>query len=74
MKLNIPSIGTINHTKQKSLFLPLLMQSYIPSSPVPIAHYQRSYLKFIDELLREYINIEKRDVSARVLNRMRKET
>ena len=38
-KLNLPSFGNINETKEKTLFLPLLMQSYVRESPVPIVHY-----------------------------------
>ena len=51
VKLNIPSLGTNNPTREKSLYLPLLMQSYVASSPIPIINYQRSHMKFIDEIL-----------------------
>ena len=69
-KLNLPSFGTINDTKERSLFLPMLMQSYVRESPVPIVHYQRSYMKFLDEILREYVGGQI-DISARVSNRIR---
>ena len=51
VKLNIPSLGTINPTREKSLYLPLLMQSYMTASPIPIVNQQRSYMKFIDSLM-----------------------
>jgi hypothetical protein len=47
------------------------MQSYVANSPVPILNYQRSYLKIIDETLKEYVNGGKRDVSARVLAKIK---
>ena len=47
------------------------MQSYVANSPVPIFNYQRSYLKIIDETLREYVNGGKRDISGRVLNKFK---
>ena len=47
------------------------MQSYVSNSPVPILNYQRSYLKIIDETLREYVNGGKRDISARVLSKIK---
>ena len=70
-KLNLPSFGQINDTKEKSIFLPLLMQSYVTNSPVPVIHYQRSYMKFLDEILREYFG-GKPDQSGRVKRRMQR--
>lgn len=69
LKLNIPSLGTINPTREKSLYLPLLMQSYVEHSPVPIVHYQRSHMKFIDSLLQEYVYGGKVDISGRTKQR-----
>jgi hypothetical protein len=46
------------------------MQSYIANSPVPIINYQRSYLQLLDEILSEYVNGGKRDISSRVLKKM----
>ena len=63
VKLNIPSMGTINATKDKSIYLPLLMQSYIDNSPIPIINYQRSFMKFIDDIMHEYVNGGKIDIS-----------
>ena len=64
VKLNIPSFGTINPTREKSLYLPLLMQAYMVNSPIPIVHYQRSYMRFIDDILQEYFNGGKIDISG----------
>ena len=45
------------------------MQSYVRESPVPIVHYQRSYMKFLDEILREYAG-GMIDISGRVQHKM----
>ena len=71
VKLNIPSFGTINPTT-KSLYLPLLMQSYIAESPIPIIHYQRSHMKFLDSILHEYVDGGKIDISSQVKARKAK--
>lgn len=63
VKLNIPSFGTINPTT-KSLYLPLLMQSYIAESPIPIIHVQRSNMKLFDSILYEYVDGGKVDISS----------
>jgi hypothetical protein len=47
------------------------MQSYVANSPVPILNYQRSYLQIIDETLKEYVNGGKRDISGRVLSKIK---
>jgi len=39
IKINLPSFSSRNNTNKKSLYLPLLMQSYIENSPVPVVHY-----------------------------------
>lgn len=39
IKLNIPSLGSINETQSKCLYLPLLLQSYAENSPIPLVHY-----------------------------------
>ena len=72
VKLNIPSLGTTNSTREKSLYLPLLMQSYMNNSPLPIVHYQRSHMKFIDSLLQEYVNGGKIDISGQIKARRAK--
>ena len=72
VKLNIPSLGTINPTREKSLYLPLLMQSYLLNSPIPIMNYQRSQMKFIDDIMQEYVNGGKIDISSRVSSRQAK--
>ena len=65
VKLNIPSLGTINPTREKSLYLPLLMRSYMINTPIPIVHYQRSYMRFIDDIMQEYLG-SKIDISKKV--------
>ena len=47
-------------------YLPKLMQFYLINSPIPIVHYQRSQMKFIDDILQEYVNGGKIDISDSV--------
>lgn len=68
VKLNIPSFGTINPAREKTSYLPHLMQAYVTESPIPIVHYQRSQMKFIDSILQEYVNGGKTDISGSVRN------
>ena len=42
------------------------MQFYLINSPIPIVHYQRSQMKFIDDILQEYVNGGKIDISDSV--------
>ena len=49
-----------------ALYLPKLMKKYLKHSPIPIVHYQRTHMKFIDSILQEYVNGGKVDISGRV--------
>ena len=39
VKLNIPSLGTINPTKLKNREISQLMKEYMMETPIPIIHY-----------------------------------
>lgn len=65
LHLNIPSLGAFNETQKNRLYLPLLLQQYAESSPIPILHYQRSHMQFFDEFMRE-LQQKRIDISKKV--------
>jgi hypothetical protein len=54
-KLNIPSLGWRNDSDRDTTPISEILPQYIALSPVPVLHYQRSHMKFIDQLLSEYV-------------------
>jgi hypothetical protein len=53
-KINIPSLGKRNDSDRDTTPISDILPQYIALSPIPVIHYQRSHLKFFDELLKEY--------------------
>jgi len=51
------------------MYMPSLLQAYIKASPVPLVHYQRSDMKLLYMLLKEYVNGGKIDICKRVKNK-----
>ena len=54
-KLNIPSLGWRNDSDRDSVPISEILPQYIALSPVPVLHYQRSHMRFFDQLLSEYV-------------------
>ncbi|CDW78547.1 UNKNOWN [Stylonychia lemnae] len=69
-KLNIPSLGHRNDVEKDCSQIYSLIQTYFEKSPVPIFHYQRSHMKFFDQMAKEYF--KKADYTSAVINRREK--
>mmetsp|Transcript_26404 Transcript_26404/g.40301 ORF Transcript_26404/g.40301 Transcript_26404/m.40301 type:complete len:217 (+) Transcript_26404:1985-2635(+) len=69
IRLNIPTLGKVNETQHKCLYLPLLMQAYAENSPVPLVHYQRSHMQFLYEFMKEF-QANRIDISGKVYRKM----
>jgi hypothetical protein len=54
-KINIPSLGTRNDSDRDTTPIAEILPQFVALSPIPLIHYQRSYMKFIDQLLTEYV-------------------
>ena len=53
-KMNIPSLGSRNDSERETTPVVQILPQYVLQSPIPVMHYQRSHMKFFDQLLSEY--------------------